>query len=157
MDKAPGATLAFTVTVGNATSDGTAVAGRGPHGDGRLALEASGGVRFENPGSGLSVSFDGRALVLHEVGDLEDWGGASAGGVAARSSRSPANHFRKVSVCFSAIMEHVRFMDYGSANGNVLRRSVERRVSEPIGLGTVSGTVIPPPSGPASVSLSVPN
>ena len=39
-----------------------------------FGLEAGGGVRFEDPARGLSASLDGRALALHEDGDLEDWG-----------------------------------------------------------------------------------
>ena len=39
-----------------------------------FGLEAGGGVRFADPARGLSASLDGRALALHEDGDLEDWG-----------------------------------------------------------------------------------
>ena len=39
-----------------------------------FGIEAGGGVRFEDPGRGLSVSVDGRALALHEDRDLRDWG-----------------------------------------------------------------------------------
>ena len=39
-----------------------------------FGLEAGGGVRLEDPARGLSASLDGRALALHEDGDLEDWG-----------------------------------------------------------------------------------
>ena len=39
-----------------------------------FGLEAGGGVRFADPARGLSAALDGRALALHEDGDLEDWG-----------------------------------------------------------------------------------
>ncbi|MXW85380.1 MAG: hypothetical protein F4Z55_05470, partial [Boseongicola sp. SB0667_bin_21] len=39
-----------------------------------FGLEAGGGLRLEDPGHGLSVSLDGRALALHEDGNLKDWG-----------------------------------------------------------------------------------
>ncbi|MDE0522701.1 MAG: hypothetical protein OXH79_12165 [Boseongicola sp.] len=39
-----------------------------------FGIEAGGGVRFEDSGTGLSLSLDGRALALHEDRDLKDWG-----------------------------------------------------------------------------------
>ena len=61
-----GATLSSRADVGLRHDGGDAEAG--------LGLEAGGGVRFENPGTGLSVSLDGRTLALHEDGNFEDWG-----------------------------------------------------------------------------------
>ena len=39
-----------------------------------LGLEIGGGVRFEDPGRGLSMHLDGRALALHEAGAFDSWG-----------------------------------------------------------------------------------
>ena len=63
---ASGATLSPRLEIGLRRDGGDAEAGFG--------LEAGGGVRFENPGTGLSVSLDGRTLALHEDGNFEDWG-----------------------------------------------------------------------------------
>ena len=67
---ASGATLSPRLEAGLRHDGGDAETGFG--------LEAGGGVRLEDPGRGLSVSMDGRALVLHEDGDFEDWGLALA-------------------------------------------------------------------------------
>ena len=61
-----GATLSPRIEVGLRRDGGDAGSGFG--------LEVGGGVRFGDPAWGLSVSADGRALALHEVGDLDDWG-----------------------------------------------------------------------------------
>ncbi|MDE0521019.1 MAG: fibronectin type III domain-containing protein [Boseongicola sp.] len=63
---ASGATLAPRVEVGLRHDGGDAGTGFG--------IEAGGGVRFADPGHGLTVSVDGRALALHEDRDLKDWG-----------------------------------------------------------------------------------
>ncbi|MYG28837.1 MAG: hypothetical protein F4213_22945, partial [Boseongicola sp. SB0677_bin_26] len=63
---ASGATLSHRLEAGLRHDGGDAETGFG--------LEAGGGVRFEDPGRGLSLSLDGRTLALHEDGDLRDWG-----------------------------------------------------------------------------------
>ena len=63
---ASGTMLSPRVEVGIRRDGGDAGAGFG--------IEAGGGVRFEDPGMGLTVSFDGRALALHEDREMEDWG-----------------------------------------------------------------------------------
>ncbi len=63
---ASGATLSPRLEIGLRHDGGDAGSG--------LGLEAGGGVRFTDPGGGLSVSLDGRALALHEDRDLRDWG-----------------------------------------------------------------------------------
>ena len=63
---ASGATLSPRLEIGLRRDGGDAETGFG--------LEAGGGVRFEDPGRGLSVSVDGRALALHEDRDIRDWG-----------------------------------------------------------------------------------
>ena len=99
---ASGATVVPRLELGLRRDGGDAETGFG--------LEAGGGVRFEDSGRGLSVSLDGRALALHEDGDVRGlgasavsmawdprpetrlgpsvvatrgWGGAPTGGVAA--------------------------------------------------------------------------
>ena len=98
---ASGATLSPRLEIGLRHDGGDAETGFG--------IEAGGGVRYRDPGRGLSASADGRMLALHEDGDLRDrgvavslewdprpetrlgpsviatrgWGGASSGGVAA--------------------------------------------------------------------------
>ena len=61
-----GATLEPTFELGLRHDGGDAGTGFG--------LEVGGGLMFQDPGKGLSVSLDGRALALHEDGDMEDWG-----------------------------------------------------------------------------------
>ena len=61
-----GATLVPRLELGLRRDGGDAETGFG--------LEAGGGFRFADPGRGLSVSVDGRALALHEDGDMKDWG-----------------------------------------------------------------------------------
>ena len=61
-----GATLSPRVGIGLRRDGGDAETGYG--------LEAGGGVRLEDAARGLSVSLDGRALALHEGGDVRDWG-----------------------------------------------------------------------------------
>ena len=63
---ASGATLSPRMELGLRRDGGDAETGFG--------VEAGGGVRFEDPGTGLSVSLEGRALALHEDRDLRDWG-----------------------------------------------------------------------------------
>ena len=63
---ASGATLSPRLEIGLRRDGGDAEAGFG--------LEAGGGLRFEDFGTGLSLSLDGRTLALHEDGDFEDWG-----------------------------------------------------------------------------------
>ena len=63
---ASGATLTPRVEAGLRHDGGDAETGFG--------VEAGGGVRYRDPGSGLSVSLDGRALALHEDRDARDWG-----------------------------------------------------------------------------------
>ena len=63
---ASGATLSPRLEFGLRHDGGDAETGFG--------IEAGGGVRYRDPGRGLSVSVDGRALALHEDGDLRDWG-----------------------------------------------------------------------------------
>ncbi|MYI68117.1 MAG: hypothetical protein F4103_04975, partial [Boseongicola sp. SB0673_bin_14] len=63
---ASGTMLSPRVEVGIRRDGGDAGAGFG--------IEAGGGVRFEDPGMGLTVSFDGRALARHEDREMEDWG-----------------------------------------------------------------------------------
>ena len=63
---ASGATVVPRLELGLRRDGGDAETGFG--------IEAGGGVRFEDPGTGLSVSLDGRALALHEDRDLKDWG-----------------------------------------------------------------------------------
>ncbi len=63
---ASGATLSPRLEAGLRHDGGDAETGFG--------LETGGGVRFEDSARGLSVALDGRALMLHEDGDFEDWG-----------------------------------------------------------------------------------
>ncbi len=63
---ASGGTLVPRLEIGLRRDGGDAETGVG--------IEAGGGVRYRDPGRGLSVSFDGRALALHEDRDLKDWG-----------------------------------------------------------------------------------
>ncbi|MXW36355.1 MAG: hypothetical protein F4Z60_13050 [Chloroflexi bacterium] len=63
---ASGATVVPRLEIGLRRDGGDAETGFG--------VEAGGGVRFEDPGRGLSLSLDGRALALHEDRDLKDWG-----------------------------------------------------------------------------------
>ena len=100
-DAGLGATLQPRLEIGLRHDGGDAETGFG--------IEAGGGVRYRDPGRGLSLSADGRMLALHEDGDLRDrgvavslewdprpdtrlgpsviatrgWGGAPSGGVAA--------------------------------------------------------------------------
>ena len=63
---ASGAALSPRIEFGLRRDGGDAETGFG--------IEAGGGVRYRDPGHGLSVSVDGRALALHEDRDLRDWG-----------------------------------------------------------------------------------
>ena len=63
---ASGATLTPRLEAGLRHDGGDAENGFG--------VEAGGGVRYRDPGRGLSVSLDGRALALHEDRDARDWG-----------------------------------------------------------------------------------
>ena len=61
---ASGATIVPRVEAGLRRAGGDAETGFG--------IEAGGGVRYRDPGIGLSVSLDGRMLALDEDRDVED-------------------------------------------------------------------------------------